>query len=54
MIKTQAKKTEVRWKRSEFWEWMSNCPNKEWFTADSDEGFVRVFFPVEEDTEVEE
>ena len=38
-------------KRSEFWEWMNTCPNKDWFQAADDGGGIRIYFPVDEDPE---
>ena len=37
--------------RSEFWEWMNTCPNKDWFQAADDGGGIRIYFPVDEDPE---
>ena len=36
-------------KRSEFWEWMNTCPDKNWFQAADDGGGIRIYFPVNED-----
>ncbi len=37
--------------RSEFWEWMNTCPNKDWFQAADDGEGIRIYFPVDEDPE---
>jgi len=38
-------------KRSEFWEWLDTCPDKDWFQADDDGEGIRIYFPVDEDPE---
>ena len=38
-------------KRSEFWEWMNTCPDKNWFQAADDGAGIRIYFPVNEDPE---
>tara|TARA_Y100000813_G_scaffold194550_1_gene175099 strand:+ start:829 stop:1116 length:288 start_codon:yes stop_codon:yes gene_type:complete len=43
-----------RMTRSEFWEWMNTCPNKDWFQAADDGGGIRIYFPVDEDPEENE
>tara|TARA_A100001388_G_scaffold96924_1_gene70629 strand:+ start:787 stop:939 length:153 start_codon:yes stop_codon:yes gene_type:complete len=38
-------------KRSEFWEWLDTCPDKNWFQANDDGEGIRIYFPVDEDPE---
>jgi len=41
-------------KRSEFWSWMNTCPSSEWFEAADDGEGIRIYFPVNEDEEIED
>ncbi len=40
--------------RSEFWEWIDNCPTHKWQIEDEDVGHCRILFLMDEDEDEEE